>query len=110
MSNYPDGVTGNEPQIAGYLEISEDVECEEEVLFLTPYQVGEILSEHGEWAVAEAVGYLSEQVKQEECGYFGTVDGHVVNGLFVWVCPRCGYEQQTELDDGLDPDEQRDLG
>ena len=100
MSNYPDGVTGNEPQIAGYLEVSEDVECEEEVLFLTPYQVEEILSEHGEWAVAEAVGFLPGQVKQEVCGYAGFVDGHVVNGLFVWVCPRCGSEHETEPDDG----------
>lgn len=26
-SNYPPGVTGNEPQIAGYPEIEEEIEC-----------------------------------------------------------------------------------
>lgn len=107
---YPPGVTGNEPEIAGYPETSEDVECaEDDVIFLTAHQVHEILAEQGEWAVAEAVGYPSIQVKQEECGYAGTVDGQVVDGVFVWDCPRCGAEQEMELDDGPDPDEQRDI-
>lgn len=80
MSNYPDGVTGFEPQIAGYPEIDlHDVEC-----------VG---------------GWVDTPDGPDSCDWSGDLPDtpYTDYGVAWWNCPRCGTYNETELDDG-EPD------
>ena len=67
MSNYPEGVTGNESAIAGgsYYEVEGNLEC----------------SKCGEWSDIEVEGMYFED------------DGVVIAD---WDCPKCGYDNSYE--------------
>jgi len=95
MSNYPPGVTGNEPQIVGVAE-SDGF-----------YSVGECRS------IGDAVvtRISPTRVSAVVCGFEGDDD---VPGLFVgtrlevrfyWTCPVCGSQNDDPVpDDHFDPD------
>ena len=78
-SNYPPGVSGNEPQIVGYdeEEATMHVEC--------------IFERRGSF---EGMGDW-----EEPCGFSGDVDGVRIwqsryEFIFVWECPTCGNENE----------------
>lgn len=85
MSNYPDGVTGREPAIAGYDEGTLNVECDGDIE--DPQSPGDYI----------------------ECPFSGDVDVVYVDRTTAeWECPVCGETHEEELDDGVDPDAMRD--
>ena len=80
MSNYPDGVTGNEPQIAGSdeREIRMEVECDNE-----------------DWSPPDGLPGTTA------CGFSGHTDvtetithrgRDEIIGTREWTCPRCSTE------------------
>lgn len=88
MSNYPPGVSGNEPDIAGYPERDVILEIE--------------ACDH-------------EDADGNVCGWGGLVDATEyalsrLTTLTQWTCPDCGTEHSFEgdIDDGPDPDDERD--
>lgn len=81
MNNYPDGVTGNEPQIAGYPTMDlTDVEC----------SGGYVTDDEGETVPCEFSGDVEEADFE-----FGTA---------YWACPVCSTTNETDIDDEPDPD------
>lgn len=79
LSNYPPGVTGNEPEIAGYPEHEEDLECEGGVV-------------------------QGPDGGDVECGWTGRETVYISHGEGVWHCPKCGLEQRFDLEDEYGPD------
>lgn len=81
MNNYPPGVTGFEPQIAGYPEIpmSAEVECP-----------------------AGGTHSYSDGDYDWDCGFGGLVKGSAINYdgevIFYWECPECGKDNETAID------------
>jgi hypothetical protein len=66
LSNYPPGVSGNEPQIAGPdWEEKREVECDQVI-------DGDI-----------------------NCEWAGTVDAYGWKDCWYWVCPRCSRENEV---------------
>lgn len=102
MSNYPPGVTGLEPEIAG----QDEHEGEREV--------GECRN-LGELVIVSTGGHAQAGVV---CDFTGGEVGGIYSGdryvaTFWWVCPSCGTENDVpDLDVtdvfGPDPDERRD--
>lgn len=93
MSNYPPGVTGNEPQIAGALaERGEDKECGQEATLPFTDENGKV------WHITV------------DCPFEGKVDVSYWDryGSYTWTCPLCQHEHEGERDDEPDPDEERD--
>lgn len=94
MSNYPPGVTGLEPQIAGYPETDETRQVQECARIGFPYPVR----------------VSPTRVQTRDCDFGGgEVDGLTVGGLweggtFYWTCPVCGAENETVVEpyDGND--------
>ena len=81
MSNYPPGVTGNEPQIAGPDSERQD-------------------RDERECAQCD----FNDEVTIEEVRYGYTT-------MEYWTCPECGYEHENDVtdkyDEGPDPDGDR---
>lgn len=119
MSNYPPGVTGNEPEIAGYAEGTERVEsCEcmidaerihfaidwptrRDLLRVVPGRNAiDVVTQIDEGMHALTVTGMDEI----ECPFRGgDVDGQYDDGgaLFYWVCPLCGGENTNDLGDDV---------
>lgn len=94
MSNYPPGVTGFEPQIAGSHEADDRMEvgqCE---------QLGEVVIER----------LSPRRVRGLVCTFEeGEVDGMIYDHvLFVWECPSCRTENELEIDPPEPPEYDRD--
>lgn len=124
MSNYPPGVTGNEPAIAGYPEGAYSAPtCEgymPEGTKVAPTDIIErlmaIQTKLGEGDIPFAsyrLGQLTGEIMQmpnaidQECGYEGSVDAQwdgdrKGNGTFFWTCPRCGTENEEHREAGDD--------
>lgn len=73
--NLPPGVTGLEPQIAGYdeFELTHEVEC---------------------------LAWIEEE--DRECLFHGEIEGTAWwtsrdDAAFAWTCPKCGAEETTDL-------------
>jgi len=45
----------------------------------------------------------------EDCEFDGTAEMWTYGGVEHWTCPQCGSDYQEDIDDGPDPDQQRDL-
>lgn len=87
MSNYPPRVTGNEPAIAGPVEI--DFTCIQSVPIATVYDF--IDGPDGEKVLAV---YQSKEVP---CWFSGTADAYGPSfGYFHVECPVCGNEMEFE--------------
>jgi len=113
---YPDGVTGNEPQIAGYPEGEFYVECyADDPYVVHTERAGDDIFDlakdllNRENAVTtrdiwEAIGALKARWDREgyvaECQWEGRAEGSMFGTVFAWECPNCGTEHETEMDDG----------
>jgi hypothetical protein len=125
MSNYPPGVTGHEPAIAGYPERTETVECHRsDAAALYRHEVIDLIDGHlqrGRERMArgrfeanidhlqqlrDALDDLSDA--EAECEWEGEVEGWVDGYDFEWTCPQCGSEHTEEGRFEPDPDEGRD--
>lgn len=116
---YPPGVTGNEPEIAGYPEGSEMVYCQSSyvpAIYLHGLEQAtaeaQAQRQRGEkWGIVEeqiagltkAVDVLIAAIRDGEqvtveCDFGGEVDGYYVDDLFCWTCPTCGSEQEEYID------------
>ncbi len=119
---YPPGVTGNEPEIAGYPEGTysapackgylEDVRVQPLDLLDMLARVDTAL---GEGRLADARGLLARithdasempTTTDVECGWEGKVDAVFVGGRRTytvhWTCPQCGSEQEEDREHGDD--------
>jgi rubredoxin len=85
MSNYPDNVTGNEPEIAGYPEIN-----------LT--------------GVGCRGGLVDGPDGPEDCEWTGDVEADFTDGMAYWDCPECGIENEVDMspDEDYEPDWDRE--
>ena len=120
-SHYPPGVTGREPQIAGYPETSMEVDCvRQEAVCLYKFEVLEevalVIGRVSSGADPDASLLDLQQLLQEdaeettaECDWSGEADGYVEGDEFIWTCPRCGSDNTHMLDTGPDPDDAREL-
>lgn len=116
---YPPGVTGNEPQIAGYPEIEMEVECgESDTYFLGLYQVREMIMDlgfAGQGTVEMCMtakdvldGIDGLDIAERDCSWQGTVAVEIEGDQAYWNCPRCGSSQSEQIETGPDPDDERD--
>ena len=112
--NYPPGVTGYEPEIAGYEEVELIVDCDNEKM--------EVINRVDALTLVRAFAYkavtltedierlhtyymykavtLTEDIERLHtyyipCEYSGYVTGYIVGDGVEWDCPRCG-ETHTE--------------
>lgn len=94
--NYPPGVTGYEPEIAGYEEVELVVDCDNEKM--------EVINRVDALTLVRAFAYkavtLTEDIERLHtyyipCEYSGYVTGYIVGDGVEWDCPRCG-ETHTE--------------
>lgn len=115
MSNYPPGVTGNEPQIAGYPEGSRAVICAADDPYVVHLEragddiyslVKDVLStDQGLTAsdIRRKIDALAATWRREgavaPCTWEGVVDGVYSQGAFLWTCPNCGTEQEEDVSD-----------
>lgn len=116
-SNYPPGVTGNEPQIRGMNEVVLERKCNQEAEFNAVgegvYQEMVYLVRHSgsgdsltrDKAVLRFNKLITEAPRVDvECPFEGKVDAQVDEGTAFWECPVCMYEHEEELDMEPDPD------
>ncbi len=75
--NYPPGVTGKEWQIAG------------------PVSAGQQHKDDCGGKVKH--WYNEEEWDLIDCPFSGYVDVEMYDNIEVWVCPNCGFENETEL-------------
>jgi hypothetical protein len=123
VSNYPPGVTGNEPQIAGYPEGARVMTCSKyfDGAKIAPVHLGDellaiqLLIQEGKTdAAVAAVTRLTRdaldmpEAEETECGFEGEADCMFGEGMIWWTCPRCDQENETEMDDERDEDDGRD--
>ena len=113
---YPAGVTGNEPQIAGYTEGEFEMTCTADEPYVVHTEkagddvydlVKEILNTDQAVTSADiwaAIAKMKARWDREgyvaECHWEGRVEGTLSGGVLLWTCPNCGTEQETDLDDG----------
>lgn len=130
MSNYPPGVSGMEPEIAGLPEFELARTCDNESALYVPAKT-----------VTDQIYWLSQEIAKlnrndlvrpgmfdrvtsmlEElivattrdgaefaCEWDDKVDVEYSNGMVFWVCPRCGMEHEDDYEpDGPDPDRDYD--
>lgn len=133
MSNYPPGVSGFEPEIAGYDEVSLSVECRASATLRiygedararmreavrTAETVQRLLESGADTdRVARQVEVLLGTLKRvpvdtvdydpDECPFEGDVEGFVVGDRTQWTCPFCEALHEDEID-GPDEDWGRD--
>lgn len=122
MSNYPDGVTGNEYEIAGPdKEWEEEFECEnDEFQFVMIHpDTFEYISKLGRdlirikdsdnWqsllyqyasriSTSVNMSDITSEIQTEKCGFVGYVDKQSYRGQIWWQCPRCGKEYEDEIE------------
>lgn len=98
MSYYPPGVTGNEPEIAGYPEARLRLACDHDTVDMVPsHWVSEVIRD-GVSGLLDLIEAEDESV-DAECGFEGEVDVVIVDGILAqWTCPRCGQDVESELD------------
>jgi len=90
LSNYPDGVTGNEWQIAGPKELTVVRECKGiEARVYPAYLVDEVLR-HYPYDSNSLTGTSVEM--DYDCTFSGQVDAEIYDYELFWTCPTCGFE------------------
>lgn len=95
--NYPPGVTGYEPEIAGYEEVNLIVDCDNEALETVSRD--DVLSMV--WDFEDIGAIPAEQIERLHtyyvpCEYSGYVTGYIVGAGVEWDCPRCGKTHTEE--------------
>lgn len=95
---YPPGVTGYEPEIAGYPEVEMEVECGEVDQFISLRQA-QATSE--KWVMerrsglAKALAALPQL--EADCDFTGVETLQVSGDVGYWTCPWCGKDQEVDL-------------
>lgn len=93
VSNYPPGVTGREPEIAGYREVEFERACN-----AANVTIKVVRADDGDIA----------ELTVDVCPWIdGEVTASEVRGELVWTCPACGTEHREEPPEP-DPDERWD--
>lgn len=118
MTNYPPGVTGNEPEIAGYPERTEKVECRSTTTAYYRREVLDLIEDvRRTCATTDQIGVVAQMregldrltdTDEIDCDWSGEIEGWVDGYDFVWDCPRCGDEQREDGYYEPDPDKERD--
>lgn len=107
MSNYPPGVTGAEFAISG----PDYEQVEQKTCGATNVMIGMVPGDELQSAISagRAVDISSIVAFSGDCPWVdGDVDVQGYRHERWWTCPACGTEHTYELDDGPDPDEERD--
>jgi hypothetical protein len=100
MSNYPPGVTGNEPEIAGYVERTMTVRCEEDTMALVPLRMIGDKQEQTWWHQIIAIQrHIDDQGLARPCDFIGQVDVQHDRFTYWWECPQCGFQHEGEVED-----------
>lgn len=99
---YPPGVTGMEPEIAGYPEGTMNVECQHTTDTLVRKAVLEAATDAWERGlnINDLIPILEEMQHDPDgvCMFDGEVEVQYVDRTtFVWECPMCGHEHEEEL-------------
>lgn len=129
MSNYPPGVTGSEPAIAGYPEgtytpgrpctgyMPDDCRAVPPNMIYEIFTIQERIGKAGTLLEATQAMPLLERLRlaiidlpkavDVECLYEGEVDAQWSgnrkgDGEFFWTCPQCGSEQEESREAGDD--------
>ena len=115
LSNYPPGVTGLEPQIAGPIRsVVLEQTCDADPVITVPAELAqEILdavveANAGKKVNTDGLAILLRQAynKAGACSWHGEVDVDIYSdGVYVWTCPAC----QTIHDEYCDYDYYEDL-
>lgn len=104
MSNYPPGVTGHEPQIAGpRREVEESREvgpCER----FEGVNVVQVTRQGWEYAEGTFTGtskrHIVRRAKGRSCTFEGgEVEGVTEDALFIWECPSCKFENVVDVEE-----------
>lgn len=106
MSNYPPGVTGFEPEIAGYDEFEQSLDCGAE-------WEGEFMAPEGVVLVSSAL-LVEDSSRRDEllrsalgmivdvsipCEWSGVATVYWSGGQGTWECPRCGKSDTVYPDE-----------
>ena len=125
MSNYPPGVTGNEPQIAGLNEGVEQRTCVRsgDRTLVSPYTLElrdnliACQNDYEEGRISEGQYIIrmtsivrmidfekrwDSIVEDHQCTFSGEVDVEFDRYLLYWECPQCGEQYEEEID--MEPD------
>ena len=121
MSNYPDGVTGNEYEIAGGNEFEEHFDCsatteyvlltKREIYYLSDYALS-LFNEFkragniSEWWIENKLKplmrdlngfYHSDNTIEKDCDFSGRILKEEFRGTVAFECPKCetGYEENA---------------
>ena len=104
MSAYPPGVTGNEPEIAGYPTSECFRECQADVPTFTRYSVYEVVNSVDLSDPSRARDRLHAAIdalptdEDGVCSFEGLVEVEHAGDVEFWTCPNCGEEHESELD------------
>lgn len=103
MSNYPPGVSGFEPQIAGSHEL-DDSRLVDECVNVGEYRIMRIAGKYRYDFSSTAIPKrytrnTNRRVQAKQCTFEGgAVDGIVYDhATFAWECPSCGYENEVDV-------------
>ena len=95
LSNYPDGVTGNEWQIAGPKELTVVRECQGTEARVYPATLVDELIRSG--TINFRTLTLDVSVMTEyDCTFSGSVDAEIYDYELLWTCPTCGHEHAEQ--------------
>ena len=128
LSNYPPGVTGNEPEINGPEwegEIERDCSNGGEVYVISR----DLVRRMQKWEETKGQTLPSEVAFMErmlliavahelkslvpvdiDCPFYGNVDAVIYDGMLLWECPLCGteYEEEPPFPGDYEPDRSDD--
>lgn len=126
MSNYPPGVTGHEPQIAGYNSHDVSVECLSEDVSGVPTALvmslladiaqaltapGGLYLDRPDHLVRDDVARARQRIENArdalkaadgehvECGFEGDVEAVIEYGTLYWTCPWCGTAHEDNIEE-----------
>ena len=107
VTNYPPGVSGNEPEIAGYPTSERSRECQADAPTLTRYSVLEVVHNvdlvdlsdpsRARDRLQAAIDALPTD-EDGVCAFEGLVEVEHDGNVEFWTCPNCGEGHESELD------------
>lgn len=123
LSNYPPGVTGNEPEINGPSWEGEiERVCEDDAdLNIVNHDVASLITDYVthkgdrdtlvEKRLLRAIARQGQPyVLEDQCPFYGIVDAVVYGGILLWECPLCGssHEEEPPFPGDYEPDRSDD--
>lgn len=101
-SNYPPGVTGHEPEIAGSDIQTISGVCTADARDLVPLHLAKTvavgMAKQGGMALGDALYALldASEYSPKPCSFEGFVEGVPTKLGWIWTCPHCGTMNKTE--------------